>query len=226
MKKKILMLFLFTFTLILCACTQDQPPEQNEPVPPATNQTEQQPAPPADDTPAPPTDPDDIPPVFAPDELTVELVVEWESADAILSRLEDMSEMLRLALEESGYSVDRVTLTISTAGGFTAEALAQGGVDAAVLPAVDFLTCRESTAGIAMSTEEICETVIALSLHHGTPDSTFCTALFDALTKTEQGTEFLSLCRPGAVFTVPTEDALQTVQEWIEQQETMGGTAA
>ena len=226
MKKKILMLFLFTFTLILCACTQDQPPEQNEPVPPATNQTEQQPAPPADDTPAPPTDPDDVPPVFAPDELTVELVVVWESADAILSRLEDMSEMLRLALEESGYSVDRVTLTISTAGGFTAEALAQGGVDAAVLPAVDFLTCRESTAGIAMSTEEICETVIALSLHHGTPDSTFCTALFDALTKTEQGTEFLNLCRPGAVFTVPSEEAMQAVQEWIEQQETLGGTAA
>lgn len=226
MKKKILMLFLFTFSLILCACTQDQPPEQNEPVPPATNQTEQQSAPPADDTPAPPANTEDFPPVFSPEELTVELVVEWEAADVILSRLEDMSEMLRLALEESGYSVDRVTLTISTAGGFTAEALAQGGVDAAVLPAVDFITCRESTAGIAMSTEEICETVIALSLYNGTPDDAFCTALFDALTKTEQGTEFLSLCRPGAVFTVPTEEAMQAVQEWIEQQETMGGHAA
>ena len=225
MKKKILMLFLFTFTLILCACTQNQSPTQNDPVPPTVNQTQQQPTFPADDTPTPPTDTKTPPPVFAPEELTVELVVEWESADAILSQLDDMREMLRLALEESGYSVDRVTLTISTAGGFTAEALAQGGIDAAVLPAVDFISCRESTAGVAMSTEDICETVIALSLHHGTPDSTFCTALFDALTKTEHGIEFLNLCRPGAVFAAPTEEAMQIVQEWIEQQET-GGHAA
>lgn len=226
MKKKILAWFLFTVCLILCACVQDQSPDQNDPVPPATNQTQQQPAPPADDTPAPPADTEDAPQVFAPEELTVELVVEWEEADGILSRLEDMGEMLRLALEESGYNVERVTLTISTAGGFTAEALAQGGIDAAVLPAVDFITCRESTAGIAMSTEEICETVIALSLHNGTPDSTFCTALFDALTKTEQGAEFLALCCPGAVFTTPTEEAMQTVQDWIDQQEALGGHTA
>ena len=226
MKKKILALFLFTVCLILCACVQDQSPVQNDPAPPATNQTQQHTSPPVDDTPAPPANTEDAPQVFAPEELTVELVVEWEAADAILSRLEDMGEMLRLALEESGYSVERVTLTISTAGGFTAEALAQGGIDAAVLPAVDFITCRESTAGIAMSSEEIPETVIALSLHNGTPDSAFCTALFDALTKTEQGTEFMSLCRPGAVFITPTEEAMQAVQDWIDQQETLGGHAA
>lgn len=156
----------------------------------------------------------------------MELVVEWEAADMILSRLGDMSEMLRLALEESGYSVERVTLTLNTAGGFTAEALAQGGIDAAVLPAVDFINCQENVAGIAMSTEEISETVIALSLHDGTPDSTFCTALFDALIKTEQGREFMTLCRPGAVFTVPTEEAMQAVADWVAEQEKNGGHAA
>lgn len=226
MKKNILLLFLFTFCLILSACMQEQNSPQTDPVPPTTNQTQQQPTPPPDDSPVPPAENEGTPSTFAPEELTMELVVEWETADALLSRLEDMGEMLRLALEDSGYSVERVTLTISTAGGFTAEALSQGGIDAAVLPAVDFITCPESTTGIAMSSEEIPETVIALSLHKGMPDSTFCSALFDALTKTEQGKEFLQLCRPDAVFVVPTEEAMQTVADWVAQQEENGGHAA
>lgn len=226
MTKKILVLFLVTFCLILSACAQNQTPPKTDPAPPVTDQTQQTVPPPIETPPAPPAGNEETPPVFAPEELTVELVVEWEAADLILSRLGEMSEMLRLALEESGYSVERVTLTLSTAGGFTAEALTQGGIDAAILPAADFITCRESTAGIAMSTEELCETVIALSLHDGTPDSTFCTALFDALINTEQGREFMSICRPGAVFTVPTEEAMQAVADWVAAQETIGGHAA
>lgn len=226
MTKKILVLFLVTFCLILSACAQNQTPPKTDPAPPVTDQTQQTVPPPIETPPAPPAGNEETPPVYAPEELTVELVVEWEAADLILSRLGEMSEMLRLALEESGYSVERVTLTLSTAGGFTAEALTQGGIDAAILPAADFITCRESTAGIAMSTEELCETVIALSLHDGTPDSTFCTALFDALINTEQGREFMSICRPGAVFTVPTEEAMQAVADWVAAQETIGGHAA
>lgn len=226
MTKKILVLFLVTFCLILSACAQNQTPPKTDPAPPVTDQTQQTVPPPIETPPAPPAGNEETPPVYAPEELTVELVVEWEAADLILSRLGEMSEMLRLALEESGYSVERVTLTLSTAGGFTAEALTQGGIDAAILPAADFITCRESTAGIAMSTEELCETVIALSLHDGTPDSTFCTALFDALIKTEQGREFMTLCRPGAVFTVHTEEAMQAVADWVAEQEKNGGHAA
>lgn len=226
MTKKILVLFLVTFCLILSACAQNQTPPKTDPAPPVTDQTQQTVPPPIETPPAPPAGNEETPPVYAPEELTVELVVEWEAADLILSRLGEMSEMLRLALEESGYSVERITLTLSTAGGFTAEALTQGGIDAAILPAADFITCRESTAGIAMSTEELCETVIALSLHDGTPDSTFCTALFDALINTEQGREFMSICRPGAVFTVPTEEAMQAVADWVAAQETIGGHAA
>lgn len=223
MTKKILVLFLFTFCLILSACAQNQTPPKTDPAPSVTDQTQQQPTPPPDVPPAPPAENQGTPSTFAPEELTMELVVEWESADAILSRLDEMSEMLRLALEESGYSVEHVTLTISTAGGFTAEALAQGGINAAILPAVDFIACRESAAGIAMSSEEIPETVIALSLHKGMPDSSFCTALFDALTKTELGEEFMRLCRPEAVFVIPTEDAIQAVADWVAQQEEHGG---
>ena len=219
MKRTILMLVLLAVCLVTCACTQTQTP----PDPSGAEQFQQPSTSATDNAPAPPPNTEDTPTTFAPEELTVELVVEWEDTDAILSRLEDMSDMLRLALEESGYSVERVTLTISTAGGFTAEALVRGGVDIAVMPAVDFLTCRKSTTGIAMSNEDICETVIALTLHNGLTDSTLCTALFDALTATEQGKEFLAICRPGTVFTIPTEEAMQAVQDWIEQQETMGG---
>lgn len=44
--------------------------------------------------------------------------------------------------------MEDVTVTISTAGGFTAEALAEGGVDVAFLPAVDYVA---SEAGSRLS---------------------------------------------------------------------------
>ena len=219
MKRKILMSLLLTVCLLLCACAQQHntPPAEN-PAPTNDAAQENQQTSPSDDIVTPPADDSPTQEFVVPDELTVELVVEWEDADALLSRLEDMGEMLRHALEEVGCPVERVTITISTAGGFTADALHQGGIDAAVLPAVDFVACG-GAAGIAMSQEEISETVIALTLRHGQPDSTFCAAFYDALTATASGQEFLSLCRPSASFTVPTEEAMQAVLDWIAQQE-------
>lgn len=229
MIRRIFLPFLLLLSIVLCACTVETPPPVTPTPPPDTTTQEQQSQSPAPDSgttvPEDTQKPEDGPSPFIPATLTVELVVEWEKADTLLSRLEDMSDLLYTALEEVGYPMDRVTLTISTAGGFTAESLAQGGIDAAVLPTVDFLTCRASTAGIAMSCEEVSETVIALSLAKGQPDSTFCTALFDALTKTESGSEFLALCRPGAVFAVPTEETIQAVIDWVAQQEKDGGHA-
>lgn len=218
MKRRILISFLLTLCLVLCACVQDDIPPAEDPAPPANNTSQEQ-QPPSGETVTPPEGNTDTQQPIMPEELTVELVLEWEAADALLSRLEEMGELLRVALEESGCSVEQVTITISTAGGFTAEALIQGGVDIAVLPAVDFITSRESIAGIAMSQEEICETVIALSLADGQPSSEFCTALFDALTATSSGQEFLALCRPGAFFDVPTEEAMQAVVDWMAEQE-------
>lgn len=220
MRQRALISLLLLMCLFLCACAHS-PSNSTLPAPSVDNSTEVQP-PSTDTIPSPPEDNTMEQPTFTPMELTVELVIEWETTDAILSRLDEMSEMLRASLDEVGYPLDRVTLTISTAGGFTADSLAQGGIDAAVLPAVDFLTCSSSTAGIAMSCEDVSETVIALSLAKGQPDSAFCSALFDALTKTESGQQFLALCRPGAVFAVPTEEALQAVQDWVEQQEQGG----
>ena len=220
MKRKILMSFLFTVCMLLCACAQQHnTPPAEDPAPPANNAAqEEQQTPPPDDTVAPPADDSQTTEFVIPDALTVELVVEWEEADALLSHLDGMGDLLRKALEEVGCPVERVTITISTAGGFTAEALAQGGIDAAVLPAVDFVACS-GAAGIAMSQEEVCETVIALTLAHGQPGSEFCTAFYDALTATTSGQEFLSLCRPGAAFAVPTDEAMQAVLDRIAQQE-------
>lgn len=228
MKRKILISFLITLCLVLSACAQNNPPPNADPIPsPDSSMQQEQQDPSSEDTATPPENNEDTQQTITPIELTIELVVEWEDADALLSRLEEMGSMLRMALEEVGYPMERVTLTISTAGGFTAEALVQGGVDAAVLPAVDFITCSQSVAGIAMSSEEVSETVIALSLADGQPSSDFCAAFFDALTKTDPGQGFLSLCRPGAVFTVPTEEAMQAVYDWVaeQQKETTGGLA-
>ena len=223
MKRSILISFFITLCLVLCACVSEQTFPADDDVPPAADDTQQQ-TPSSDETPAPPQsdEEENVPPTVIPETLTMEIVVEWEAADALLSRLEDMSELLRLALEETGYGVERVTLTISTAGGFTAESLSRGGVDAAILPAVDFIACTNAAAGIAMSGEEIPETVIALSLAKGEPDSGFCAALFDAFTQTEQGQEFLALCRPGAVFDIPTEEGMQAVLDFLAQQEADG----
>ena len=221
MKRLRIPALLLALILILCACTQQ--PQATPPIPGTSDQQQTAPPQTGQDT-GTETDPpvSDTPDPSAPlsmETLTVELVVEWEDVDERLSQKDKLTELLRTALEESGCTVEQLTITINTAGGITAEALTQGGVDAAVLPAADFITCRESIAGIAMSQEEISETVIALSLTKGLPDSDFCSIFFNALTATEAGQEFLSICRPGAVFDVPTEEAMQAVLDSVAQQE-------
>ena len=123
MKRSRLISFLFTLCLILCACASEQTPPALDVQPPVTDNTQQQP-PSSNETPAPPqTDAENediVQPPYIPEALTVELVVEWEAADALLSRLEDMGELLRLALEKTGYGVERITLTISTAATISA----------------------------------------------------------------------------------------------------------
>src|SRR5699024_9438237 len=71
--------------------------------------------------------------------LTVEVVVDSEDADDFLSQLRDLSALLDQKLSENGYDAEAVTVTVSTAGGTTADALAAGGVDIALLPAEDFV---------------------------------------------------------------------------------------
>lgn len=223
MKRISIVSIIFLLCTVLCACMQTE------------NNGSATPGVPADSHQSAPADPE--PPL--PDEdhavsddplvcetLSMELVVEWSETDALLSRLNEMSILLCTALEESGCIAEQVVITINTAGGFTADALSTGTINAAVLPAVDFLGCSRA-AGIAMSSEDLCETVIAISLADDLSDDRLSAALYDALLNTAAGQEFLSLCRPGAAFTTPTDEAMQAVADWVAAQnsEENGGDA-
>lgn len=206
-------LILFLVCIVLCACTQNM-------IPPAADDLID--VPPVDDVPDTPSQ--DLSSsdqaVSGPARvLTMELVVEWEQTDALLSRLPELEELLQTALNDAGTFVDAMTLTINTAGGFTAEALTQGGINAAILPATDYITCEEAALCIALSDEEVSETVIALSRTDEGLGGEFPAALFDALTATQAGTEFLTLCCPDTDFIASSEEALQAVRDLVAAQE-------
>lgn len=159
-----------------------------------------------------------------PAELMVELVVEWEIADTLLSHLDELADQLHAAVEEAGCPLDRVTLTISTAGGFTAQSLVHGGIDAAILPSVDIISYEKRTSIIALSDEETAETAIAVSLANDDLSEEFRLVLFRALTETQSGQDFLSACCGDAIFSAPSEDALQMVRDYLsELEEAEGG---
>lgn len=161
------------------------------------------------------------------DTLTVEAVVDWETAERMLTSLEDMSRWLKEALAEENCLVEEVAVTVNTAGGYTAQALAAGGVDVALLPAVDFIAWEEDAQALLVSGEDPCETVAAVTLSRPELDDAFCQTLAAALTETEAGEQFLTACRPDAVFASASEEALQAVRDYaadLEAQE-HGGAA-
>ena len=216
---KISALFL-ALTLLLCACT----PQQGQTAPPSPDTSNQQQT---DSTqsgqnsnttdPSIP-DPPDVS-VISLDTLTLEVVVEWENADNLLSQLNALTELLQTALEDAGCTVDHLTITISTAGGFTAQAISEGGVDIAILPAADFVSCEDNAPAIAISSETPCETAIAVTRSNQALDDSFRAALLRTLLETDAGHNFLLSCRAGAVFIEPTEDALQLVRDYVAQLE-------
>ena len=224
MKKMNLSVLILALCLLLCACVQNQEiPDQNDPTISGNEQTMS----PDDDTANVPDDGEtnegDTSQTVYPAELMVELVVEWEAADALLSQLDDLSDLLQKAIEEAGCPLDRVTLTISTAGGFTAQALIQGGIDAAIVPAVDIISYEKSTAILALSEEEIAETAIALSRVNSDITEDFCQILFKALMETQSGQDFLSTCCGSAVFSAPTQERLEAVRDYLRQLEEAEG---
>ncbi len=226
MKHKVLLSALaLALCLLLCACMQpggnqtDLPPDGTEgpgvqdttPTPPEDNKDENR------------TDDSGSTPLLWPDELTLELVVAWENADAILTHLDELSDKLREALTQCGCPPERVTLTISTAGGFTAQALADGGIDAAILPAEDIIPLETSCAIIALSGEDIPAIAIAVSLADDMLSPEFRSALLNAFTTTDAGEEFISLCCDGAFFAAPTEEAMQAMRDYLAELEEDNG---
>lgn len=224
MKRLKVFTLLLALILILCACA----PSQNNP--PTTDTTDQpqvidpQPDQSNGNTATPPSsDVTDPATEISLDALTVEVVVEWENVDHMLSQLNRLTELLQTSLEESGCTIEYLAITINTAGGITAQALSEGGVDVAILPAVDFISCENDALALAISSEELCETAIAVVKNNQALDSTFRTALLYALLETDDGHEFLNICRADAVFAEPTEDALQLVRDYVAELEEING---
>lgn len=154
-----------------------------------------------------------------PADMTVELVVDWAMADTILSILDDLSDLLREAVEEAGCQLDHVTLTINTAGAYTADSLVDGGIDAAILPSVDIIPYENRVAILALSNDEIPQTAIAVSLANSDLSEEFRSILFSALTQTQAGQDFLAAFCGEAVFVAPTEETLQSVRDYLHELE-------
>ena len=180
--------WLLALCLLLAGCQRDTP-DDDEPPP----------------SPAPAAEPDELPtegprPISL-DRLAVEVVVDWEDADRILSSLEDLSRLLEEALAALDCTVEEpVTVTIGTAGGITAQALG-GGVDAAFLPLEDLAELEG-----AVQLLESGDRTLALAVAGSRADQRFCSLLPQALTETEAGQEFLETCYPGAGFTITYEN--------------------
>ncbi len=204
--------------MLLCACTEPGGNDTgNDPVSSGGTQTNDQ-----GGTTQPDDDDDNTDSVSLPSDLTVELVMDSSTANILLSYLDDMNQKLRDAVESIGYQPDTVTITFSTAGAYTTDSLREGGVAVAVLPALDVITCDHARI-IALSSEEIPETAIAVSMADEIFSEDFCSVLYRAFTETEAGREFLALCCADITFTAPTEEMLQTVRDYLAELEKNSG---
>lgn len=211
--KKLLLPLVLVLCLLLAACgnnhtesennnSTDDQVETNQPVEPVE----------PDDT----DTPEDEGPVTL-GALTVEVVMDWDSADALLSQLEDLSAKLDEALVAQGYDAESITVTVSTAGGTTADALAAGGVDIALLPAEDFVLCEDSAVGILMTDSQPPAGVIAVTKAKAELDEAFQQALSAALT--DGGEEsFTEHCYPSVNYIAFDSDALQPVRDQLAEE--------
>ncbi|MDE6931998.1 MAG: hypothetical protein K2P37_04850 [Oscillospiraceae bacterium] len=174
--------------LLLAGCRRAEPETPPEPSPPPASVQ------PEEDQPA-----EKPRPLFL-ESLSVEVMVDWEDADRMLGSLDELSRLLDSALEEAGCTLgEPATVTIGTAGGITAQALADGGVDVAFLPAEDLLTTEEDAAvGVLMNTDQ--DFFLAASTGREELDEHFRFLLEEALTMTEDGQAFLETCYPGVEF--------------------------
>ncbi len=174
--------------LLLAGCRRAETETPPEPSPPPASVQ------PEEDQPA-----EKPRPLFL-ESLSVEVMVDWEDADRMLGSLDELSQLLDGALEEVGCTLgEPATVTIGTAGGITNQALEDGGVDVAFLPAEDLLTTEEDAAvGVLMNTDQ--DFFLAASTAREELDEHFRSLLEDALTMTEDGQAFLETCYPGMEF--------------------------
>jgi len=200
--------------LLLCACG-----ENTQPTPPPDVDTQQTQTVPEVIEPAKPDESQSSHSPVLLEKLTVELVASWEDSGRILGELSKLSGLLQASLSTQGYEVETVNVTISTAGGITADALVNGGVDAALLPTIDFVPCGQGAAAILTSDEELCTMVAAVSRGNELLDEAFCRALQTALLETEEGAAFLQTYHPQLNFRTAREEDIEAVRQWMAELE-------
>lgn len=218
--KKVLLPLVLALCLVLVACgnhntTSQNSDDSNEQT--GTNQPDISTEPDHTETPEEPQGPVELGP------LTVEVVVTWDDADSLLSRLEDLSVLLDKSLETTGYDAEAITVTVSTTGGTTADALAAGGVDIALLPTEDFITCEDSAAGVLMSAEEPPAYIVAVTGANEELDEAFQTALAAALADETDSESFLSICYPAQTYGSFDSAALQPVRDQVAEESANSG---
>ena len=215
-KLSVLLLTVLLFLLSLTSCARQNEPAAEETPPPVTQE------------PSKPQKPEETPvgdaqkekqEVISVEHMTVELVSAWEDGDRLLSQLKSLSHLMQSCMLTQGYQVEDITITISTAGGFTADALNNGGVDLAFLPAVDYITCDKTITAVLTTDEEICTTVVAVNSLQEEFDAEFSAALTRALLETDSGKEFLTIYDPDITCIPATESAIQVVRDRVAEQE-------
>ena len=207
MKKAITLLLAFAFCLTsFSACTAPTPSVDNN-TPPTSKEEQTTPSPSPDET---------TPAPIHIDHLTFEMVVSWEDSDRLLGEMKNLSNSLRDALQTQNCQVDDVTITISTAAGLTGDALENGGVDLAFIPAADYVSCDKTVGAILTSDETPCTVVLAVSSAKTDLSEAFHHALTQALLETESGNAFLRSYHSDIVFVPATEEAIQAVRDFVD----------
>ncbi len=215
MKRLLTLLLIVTLCIsCLCACNGSTQPPQHE-NPPVTDNTPDTPPTPS----IPDTTTDDAQTPIVIDHLTFEFVADWSDSDRLLTEIKNLPQLLKDCLLEKQYQVDDITVTISTAGGLTADALNNGGVDLALMPAVDYVSCTEDIQAILTTEDTPCTTVLAVSGAKAECDENFRSALAKALLETESGSTFLNTCQNDLVLIPATEEALESLREYVASLE-------
>lgn len=169
----------------------------------------------------PPPQAADVPPAAAPGpaedpialgQLTVEIVTDWGEADRLLGELDRLSRLLESGLLERGYAPEGISVTISTAGGLTGGALAAGGVDAALLPAEDYVAVEDRAVALLAVERDGWNGIAAAGTGREELDEEFREALAGALAEGS----FLEACCPGAAWGPVDEAVLRDLREAAE----------
>jgi len=87
------------------------------------------------------------------------------------------------------------------------------------------VACDESVHAVLETNEVLCTTVLAVTGLREELDEAFREALAAALLNTAGGQAFLETYQPGISCVPATEEAIQTVRDWVAEQEkqTQGG---